>query len=214
MAVSYHSETISEIAKALSAFQAAVPTIPKNKTVNYFSKKLNCNITYAYSPYDTIIENIKNPLKENGLSFTQLVVADELVTMLLHSSGEWFRTSMKLTCTPADQQGYGSDITYKRRYSLSAILGIATDEDDDGQKAQESDNSHHETPSNEEPPKKKVALTSKSKGWKRAIEVYKEDGNLDKVKEHAEVSPEVEQQIKDICNAESNNSAEDEEVPF
>jgi excinuclease UvrABC ATPase subunit len=52
---------------------------------------------------------------------------------------------MDKSLTPAknDPQGQGSAITYMRRYALSAILGIATEEDDDGNAASRTDRSAH-----------------------------------------------------------------------
>ena len=56
--------------------------------------------------------------------------------MLLHSSGEWIESEpFTLKSQKVDPQGAGSAVTYGRRYSLSAILGVAWDTDDDGQAA-------------------------------------------------------------------------------
>lgn len=57
----------------------------------------------------------------------------------------------------------------------------------------------------------KVVLTPKSKWWANAIASYKRYGNLDVVKQHAEVSPEIEQQIKDICQQEQYQN---EDIPL
>jgi len=61
---------------------------------------------------------------------------DEIVldTRLLHSSGEWIEGRMTLPVSKADAQGYGSALTYARRYGLCAAVGIAP-EDDDGNAA-------------------------------------------------------------------------------
>jgi len=57
-----------------------------------------------------------------------------LVTMLTHSSGQWFRSSYPVRPVQATPQGLGSALTYSRRYSLMAMVGIAP-EDDDGEAA-------------------------------------------------------------------------------
>lgn len=56
-------------------------------------------------------------------------------TMLVHSSGEWLTNTAIMPIAKADPQGAGAALTYGRRYSLSALLSIATDEDDDGNAA-------------------------------------------------------------------------------
>jgi hypothetical protein len=55
-------------------------------------------------------------------------------TMLLHTSGEWISSTLRLPATKQDAQGYGSAITYGRRYGLMSICGVPAD-DDDGQAA-------------------------------------------------------------------------------
>jgi hypothetical protein len=55
-----------------------------------------------------------------------------LETMLLHSSGDCITGRYPLRPTQDTPQAYGSALTYARRYSLSSMVGIVTDEDDDG----------------------------------------------------------------------------------
>jgi hypothetical protein len=54
----------------------------------------------------------------------------------MHDSGEWLKATAELLLDKATPQGQGSGITYMRRYALSAMLGIATEDDDDGQAAE------------------------------------------------------------------------------
>jgi hypothetical protein len=70
-----------------------------------------------------------------GLSFSQFPDEDGLTTILMHSSGEWMSAHAKLIIRDQTPQGHGSAITYLRRYALSAVLGIATEDDDDGNAA-------------------------------------------------------------------------------
>jgi hypothetical protein len=53
----------------------------------------------------------------------------------MHISGEWLKATANLKLAKQDPQGQGSAYTYMRRYALSGILGLATDEDDDGNTA-------------------------------------------------------------------------------
>lgn len=93
---------------------------------------------YKYATLAEVIDSTRAPLAENGLSVTQLTVLADgkltLVTRLLHASGQYMDSVYPLPSGAAPQE-MGSAITYARRYSLCAILGIAADEDDDGAKA-------------------------------------------------------------------------------
>lgn len=124
------SDSIKEIAAALSKFQGEVNN-PKNIANNpFFNSK--------YAPLDEVINTIKEPLKKNGLSFIQNPTSTDagmvsIVTLLMHESGEWIESDpLFLKNDKPTAQGSGSSITYARRYQLSAILGIASENDDDG----------------------------------------------------------------------------------
>lgn len=124
------SESIKELAIALCKFQGAVEKIKKTTTNPFFKSK--------YANLADILDIIRQPLFENGLSFVQFPKGNhELETMLMHTSGEWMSETYEMTPTKNDPQGLGSVITYQRRYALGAILGLNIDEDDDGNKASE-----------------------------------------------------------------------------
>jgi hypothetical protein len=57
-----------------------------------------------------------------------------LETVLLHKSGEWMSGTIQIPLGKADPQGFGSAMTYGRRYSLAAMVGVMA-EDDDGEAA-------------------------------------------------------------------------------
>lgn len=128
------SPEIDKIAFALAKFQGMVDAIPKNKTVSTGTFK------YTYADLASIWENIRHPLTANELAISQGFSYRDgkyfIDTMLLHSSGQWLKSSLEIGSHEKIQQ-LGSEITYLRRYSLSAILGISTDEDDDAQAANE-----------------------------------------------------------------------------
>lgn len=108
-------------------------TNPKNSKVNpYFKSK--------YAPLSEILELVRPLLAVNGLSITQELLSIDgkvgVSTLITHSSGEWVETEpFYLTMEKDTAQGAGSCITYARRYSLSAILGISSEDDDDGNAA-------------------------------------------------------------------------------
>ncbi|WP_291568768.1 MULTISPECIES: ERF family protein [unclassified Clostridium] len=124
------SESIKELASALKDFQAEVKN-PKNVANNpFFNSK--------YAPLDEVINTVKEPLSKHGLSYIQMPNSEDgalvaITTMLLHESGEWIESEpLKLKSDKPTAQGSGSSITYARRYQLSAMLGIASEDEDDG----------------------------------------------------------------------------------
>jgi len=123
------SESIAKLAIALAKFQANCPTIEKKKDNPFFKSK--------YAGLDDIINSIRKPLSEAGLSFVQLPSENALTTVLMHESGEYIQGTIPVTAKKEnDPQAYGSAITYARRYSLASVLGLAVgDDDDDGNAA-------------------------------------------------------------------------------
>lgn len=123
------SESIVNIAKALIAFHKEAPMIKKSADNPYFKSK--------YADLASIIKEVEPILTKNGLTFTQLPSGqNELVTILMHESGEFIQSSYTMIPAKNDPQGLGSAITYQKRYALAAILGLKLeDEDDDGNAA-------------------------------------------------------------------------------
>ena len=126
------SESISELAKALSNFQSKMTAVKKDATNPFYKSK--------YATLDTIWEAIRKPLSENGLSIAQTMNLIEgksvLETTLYHTSGEWISGTQLANPVKDDPQSLGSAISYARRYSLSSLLGIVSEEDDDGESAE------------------------------------------------------------------------------
>ena len=85
-------------------------------------------------------ERAREPLSKNGLSIFQanegIVESSKLAvtTMIMHSSGQFIKVTSSYPIQKNDAQGFGSTLTYARRYSLAAALGLAQ-EDDDGNSA-------------------------------------------------------------------------------
>ena len=126
------SESIKELATALAKAQGSIKGAIKDSSNPFFKSK--------YADLASVVEAIRSAFAANGLSYIQTVEpsqADEVrvETMILHSSGEWISCGvLALPVSKVDAQGYGSALTYARRYSLSAAVGIAP-EDDDGNAA-------------------------------------------------------------------------------
>lgn len=132
------SDTIGKLAEALAKAQGKLPTVPRDKTVKV-KTRAGGEYTFSYADLEAIWGAIRQPLSEQGLSVTQLMAYQEgkpyLVTTLLHTSGEWLRSEYAIAPTENGPQAFGSAISYARRYSLTALVGVVSDEDDDGNAA-------------------------------------------------------------------------------
>lgn len=121
------SDTIAEIAKALALAQAEMRGAVKDS--------VNPHLRSKYADLASVWEACREPLTKNGLSVVQSTrmegSAVVVVTMLLHSSGEYISGEISLPPVKTDPQGHGSAITYARRYALAAMVGVSP-EDDDG----------------------------------------------------------------------------------
>lgn len=150
------SETIKEITAALLKFHKTVKKIKKESDNPFFKSK--------YASLANILDIIAEPLNESELVIMQFPENNEnqleLITILQHSSGEYFKTSNKMEVLrkpnkqfekfdqfgkgigeqiiksmDIDPQAIGSLITYLRRYAIGSILNLNIDEDDDANSA-------------------------------------------------------------------------------
>lgn len=127
------STDIAELAKALSAAQGEFGAVPKTAENPFFRA--------AYAPLPAVVKEATPILSKHGLSVSQLLGydginnVDTLTTRLMHGSGQWIESTMRLYLVKADSQSLGSAVTYSRRYSYMAILGLVADVDDDGNAA-------------------------------------------------------------------------------
>lgn len=134
------SEQINELAAALAKAQGSFPAIEKNRTVTV-KTKTGGSYKFAYATLDNIVDGIRKPLSDNGLSYVQAIITSDremlCETMLMHASGQFLVTALPVKITPGENgaQALGSAITYAKRYSLTAMLGIVADEDDDANAA-------------------------------------------------------------------------------
>lgn len=127
------SENINELATALAKAQGEMKNAGKNSDNPFFKSK--------YADLAEILNAVREPLSKYGLSISQLYdgmgAPDKTITvttLLMHSSGQYIGNTANYPVAKADIQGVGSAITYARRYSLAAILGLSQ-EDDDGNAA-------------------------------------------------------------------------------
>lgn len=130
---SYCSNDITQLAKAMLAVQKQLGPVTKDAT-NPFTRS-------RYATLNAVVDTCKKVLLDNGIWFTQITVPSEqgtiaLLTKLTHAETGQFQASLTvLPLQKPDCQGAGSAITYARRYALTAMLGMVTEDDDDGEGA-------------------------------------------------------------------------------
>ena len=131
----FMSEQINEIAAALSAFQGSLKQPKLSKEVKV-KTKTGGSYTFKYADLSDCAEAAAPYLKENGLAVSQIISEWTLITLLTHTSGQWIKSELPISLNNgADYQALGSAITYIKRYSYCAILGIVADADDDANAA-------------------------------------------------------------------------------
>ena len=126
------SETIGELAKALTSALGELEDVAKTQTAKAGT------FSYKYATLADALGMARPILAKHGVSVMQTAETDENVvsvwTTMMHSSGEYLTHQPTRLPSGVDAQKTGSAITYARRYSLMAALGLAT-EDDDGASA-------------------------------------------------------------------------------
>jgi hypothetical protein len=124
------SETVGALAGALAKAQGEMENATKNAKNPHFKSN--------YADLAEILNTARPVLARHGIAVIQSPSYEggevQLETTLMHTSGEWIRGIASAPATKQDPQGIGSAVTYLRRYSLAAFVGIAQ-EDDDGQAA-------------------------------------------------------------------------------
>lgn len=132
------SSSIGKLAEALAKAQGQMSNANKDSVNPHFKNR--------YADLAAVLDAVRAPLSTNGLAYTQFVEEEEMVdknnklylrTILMHSSGEFISSLTPLILVKQDMQALGSAITYAKRYSLSAMVGITHDDekDDDGNEA-------------------------------------------------------------------------------
>jgi len=139
------SQETGEIAAAMAKAQAAIENPTKHKTAKVKSDKGNYD--YMYTDLAAGLECIRPALSAQSIAVFQVPTIDRsgniiLLTRLIHSSGQWVEGDYFVCGPNLDHQKKGSALTYSRRQSLFAMVGIAgADDDDDGSAASVNGNS-------------------------------------------------------------------------
>lgn len=131
------SNDISSLAAALAKAQGEFEIAGKSSANPFFKSK--------YADFTAIVNASRPALVKNGLSVVQSVYNTSandnsyLITILLHSSGQWIMSKAKHNPAKNDVQSLSSYNTYLKRMCYSSLVGVITgDEDDDGNAASSS----------------------------------------------------------------------------
>lgn len=129
----HDSSHLGELFKALAAAQSEMSNAVKSSENPYHKS--------SYADLSSCINAARPCLSKNGLCVLQQIVCEGdssyLVTKLGHTSGQWIESKEKIRLKDVNNiQTYGSTLTYLRRYSFCALVGVApASDDDDGERA-------------------------------------------------------------------------------
>lgn len=136
------SEHTDKFDEALAAAQVELenPTKTRTAKVKGVSKKTGkeFEMSYTYADIGDVLSSARPVLAKHGISIMQVPLPKNgmmmLVTRLSHA-GQWIEGDYPVCQIGADHQSMGSALTYSRRYALTAMIGIAAEDDDDGANA-------------------------------------------------------------------------------
>lgn len=127
--IQMQSEQVNELFTALSKAQSEMKPAIKDSTNPHFKSN--------FSSLSACWDAAREALAKNSLSVIQTPMVSEgvnyLVSTLGHASGQFIRSVTPLITAKNDAQSFGASLTYFRRFSLCALVGISP-EDDDGEK--------------------------------------------------------------------------------
>ena len=169
------SEDVKELIGALVKFQGMIGAVPfdceaivkyENKTTHQLVDK-----SYKYASLGAIMGAIRKPLFECGLAVVwdpsvdykfqevgKIEIAEVPVScMIYHTSGQFMASAIRLKAADSKIHSVGSLITYGRRYLVSAMLGIVTEEDEDGHIGNNGSGNGERKPEPSKEPAKKAA---------------------------------------------------------
>lgn len=145
MTTKHKTPDTMSIYESLCKFQSQLTTVEKNRQ----------GYNFKYADLTDIWDMMREPLANNGFSIVQLVQSEDnatyIITKLIHVSGECIESKTLMNFSAKKFQDVGTAITYYRRYALSAMIGIVSDDDVDA-KQHEGDKDVYE-PQKPLPPK-------------------------------------------------------------
>ena len=122
------SKTIGAIAGSLAKAQSEMPMVEAKFINPFFNSK--------YASLAAVLEVAMPALNANEVALVQGNRWDPtdngfyITSMLMHSSGEWIKSEIRMPISKKDAHGIGAATTYGRRYLLSSMVGVAQADDD------------------------------------------------------------------------------------
>ena len=129
------SQEYKNIYSAIIKMRTEIVPVTKTKRASM------AKYSYNYATLDSVIELLNLVLPKYNLGWVQTIGTKDgcptLTTRIIHESGEWIEDTLILPGARPEggkneNQELGASITYFKRYALSAMFGIATDDDTDG----------------------------------------------------------------------------------
>ena len=124
------SENLDKLFKGMNIFRSQLKQPTKDANNPFFKSD--------YVTLEGVQNSIDAAINGTGLAYTQIVKNDDngnvgVETIITHESGQYLTTGvLALRPEKATPQGYGSTITYAKRYQLASAFGVSSDIDDDG----------------------------------------------------------------------------------
>lgn len=166
---------------ALSKAQAEFPAIPRTKEVTVRSDK--GSYKFKYAPLETILDAVRPALAKNGLAVFHRIETNgknELVAVLAHESGEIIESRMPLALS-GKMQEQGSELTYKKRYTIQSVLGVSSDEDDDANAADGNNIEQQTERAFKKPAIPPSPAENKAQEIQQRLRAAKDEATLDKI---------------------------------
>lgn len=126
----YCSVETHELAAALAKSHTEMAIAGLNSDNPFFKSK--------YADLSEIVRASRPVLSKNGISVPQILIDSEdgswLVSRMMHTSGQWIESKVRIKPPKGDIHSYASMVTYLKRYSYGALTGVvSSDEDDDAE---------------------------------------------------------------------------------
>lgn len=201
------SDNIANLAKAMIVAQKAIQSsVAKNAT--------NETIGSAYADLGAVIEAVKSHLNAAGVAVIQSPTLSQhsasvsLTTRLIHETGEWMEDTCSTPMAYLDPQGFGSAVSYLRRYALTAMMGLYQ-ADDDGSAASSAKSSASKSASASEKTQPGQQKTAEAKAESSAVvEAKKASVAAQASSDPDDVPPAVQKRVDQWLRTISNASLE------
>lgn len=124
----------ARIFAALAKARGEYPQIVKNRVATIKSEK--AQYSYKYADLSDVFGAIDPVLAENGLTIIQFPAGNSVVTVIGHESGESIEGNWPIKPLPrgdiSNAQGFQAAVQVAKRYALTAMLGVSTEETVEG----------------------------------------------------------------------------------